>query len=852
MLELLKHLPTTGDEDAVLEGFLTYAEEAGLDLYPAQEEAILEIISGNNVIVSTPTGSGKSLVALAAHFAGLARGERSWYTAPIKALVSEKFFSLCRELGTDRVGMITGDASVNAGAPVICCTAEILANAALRDGALAPVDIVVMDEFHYYGDRDRGWAWQVPLLEMPQAQYILMSATLGPTERFETALTTLNNRPTSLVLSTKRPVPLHYTYRVSPIHETVADVLAMNQAPVYIVHFTQKSATDAAQALTSIEVVSKAEKAAIKEAIGGFSFDTVFGNDLKRFVSAGIGVHHAGLLPKYRLLVEKLAQGGLLKVICGTDTLGVGVNVPIRTVLFTQLCKWDGVKTRVLSNRDFQQIAGRAGRKGFDDVGYVWCQAPPHVVENRRLEDKEQADPKKKRKFQRKKPPDRGYVHWDEKTFDKLATGDAEPLGSKFSVSHSMLLHLLDRPGDGCGAARRILANNHDSRDRQRTHIRRAVGIYRSLVDAEIVEMLEQPDEYDRMVRVHVDLQDEFALNQPLSLFAVEVLELLDPEDDTHGLDTLSVIESVLENPGVILARQLDHAKTELITALKMDGVEYDERMRQLDELTWPQPNREILWDAFTAWATHHPWVAGETVRPKSIVRDLFERAMTFREYVTYYGIKGVEGVLLRYLSDTYKAMVQTIPLEARTEAVDDIIEWLGAMVRRTDSSLIDEWEKMTDPAAADAEPDEVRPPVPVDITTNARAFGVMVRNEVFRWVQMLAAQQYHAAAEHLASGAGGWSASDLESAMAPYWEEFDDILVDSAARGSNMFTLTRGTDPTKASDPSGQDTDRWAVEQVLADPDEFGEWRLSGHVDIEASKSADRPVVVLEQIGRL
>ena len=839
MPELLKHLPDGSDEGDLLEGFLSYTTDAGLDLYPAQEEAILEILAANNVIVSTPTGSGKSLVALAAHFAGLARGSRSWYTAPIKALVSEKFFSLCRDLGSDRVGMITGDASVNSDAPVICCTAEILANTALRDGRDAPVDIVIMDEFHYYGDRDRGWAWQVPLLELPRAQFVLMSATLGPTESFEQELNLLTGRPTAVVSSTTRPVPLHYTYRETPIHETVAALLAMNQAPAYIVHFTQRSATEAAQALTSMQVINKDEKAAVKEAIAGFSFDTVFGNDLKRFVSAGIGVHHAGLLPKYRLLVEKLAQEGLLKVICGTDTLGVGVNVPIRTVLFTQLCKWDGARTRVLSVRDFQQIAGRAGRAGFDDVGYVWCQAPGHVIENKRLEEKEHADAKKRRKFQRKKPPDRGYVHWDEKTFDKLATGQPEALGSRFDVSHSMLLHLLDRPGDGCAAVRRILSTNHDSRDRQRRHILRAIAMFRSLVDAEIVEQLAEPDDLDRMVRVHVDLQDNFALNQPLSLFAVEVLELLDPDDPGHALDTLSVIESVLENPAVILARQLDHAKTELITELKSDGVEYDERMRQLEEVTWPQPNREMLWDAFTAWATHHPWVGGDTVQPKSIVRDLFERAMTFREYVTFYGIKGSEGMLLRYLSDGYKAMIQTVPTAMRTDDVDDIIEWLGALVRRTDSSLIDEWERMTDPDLADVEPEDVRPPVPDDITTNRRAFHVMIRNEIFRWVTLLAAQQYHAAVEQLAAGAGGWTATDLQAALEPYWEEFDEILTDVTARGADKFEVTEAAD-------------RWPVTQILADPDDFGEWRLVAYVDIEASKSADRPIIQLEAVTRL
>ncbi len=838
---LLQRLPTSGDDDDVLEAFLDYAEQVGIELYPAQEEAILELLAGNNVILNTPTGSGKSLVASAAHFAGLARGQRSWYTAPIKALVSEKFFSLTRELGAERVGMITGDASVNPQAPVVCCTAEILANVALRDGEFAPADIVIMDEFHYYSDRDRGWAWQAPLLELKKAQFLLMSATLGPTDEHKQHLTDLTGRETSVVSSAERPVPLEYTYRTTPIHETIGDLLELRQAPVYIVHFTQRSATDAAQALTSIEVLSKDEKDAVKEAVGGFRFDSTFGNDLKRFVMAGIGVHHAGLLPKYRLLVEKLAQEGLLKVICGTDTLGVGVNVPIRTVLFTQLCKYDGQRTRTLSVRDFHQIAGRAGRKGFDDIGYVWCQAPNHVIENLKLEDKAGDDPKKLRKLVRKKAPDRGYVHWDQDTFNKLNHGAPEPLTSRFSVSHSMLLHLLDRPGDGCAATRRILTINHDVRQRQRSNIRRAIGMYRSLIDANIVEVLDEPDLDGRMVRVNLDLQDEFALNQPLSLFAVEVLDTFDADDHDFALDVLSVIEAVLESPGPVMARQLDLAKGEAIAQMKADGVEYEERMERLDEITWPQPNAEAMWQMFNTWVSHHPWVGGDTIRPKSIVRDLFERVMTFREYVNHYGLKGVEGVLLRYLSDAYKALVQTVPAELRTDELEDIIEWLGALVRHTDSSLIDEWERLANPDPDDT--GEIRPPEPVNITTNRRAFTVMVRNEVFRWVQMLADERYDTLAEVLSPRGTPaefrWSPDDLAESISGYWDEYDEIATTSIARGSKWFVVD-------------EKADTWKITQILCDPDGNGEWRLEARVDLVASRELDKPSVLLESIHRL
>ena len=311
-------------------------------------------------------------------------GRRTFYTAPIKALVSEKFFDLCNAFGPAEVGMMTGDASVNAQAPIICCTAEVLANIALRDGADADVGQVVMDEFHFYADPERGWAWQVPLLELPQVQFLLMSATLGDVTRFEADLTWRTGRPTAVVHSAERPVPLVFSFVVEPLHETLKELLGTNQAPIYVVHFTQAAALEQAQALMSVNVCSRAEKDAIADLIGDFRFSSGFGKTLSRLVRHGIGVHHAGMLPRYRRLVETLTQAGLLKVICGTDTLGVGINVPIRTVLFTALSKYDGTRTRLLQAREFHQIAGRAGRAGFDTPGRVVVQAPEHVVENER------------------------------------------------------------------------------------------------------------------------------------------------------------------------------------------------------------------------------------------------------------------------------------------------------------------------------------------------------------------------------------------------------------------------------------------------------------------------------------
>jgi superfamily II RNA helicase len=845
---LLDRLPLGSDPDELLEGFVAWATDTGLTLYPAQEEAILELLAGNHVILVTPTGSGKSLVATAAHAAALARGERSVYTAPIKALVSEKFFALARDFGSDNVGMVTGDASVNPGAPIIACTAEILAHRALREGRSCNVGLVVADEFHYYADPQRGWAWQVPLLELTDTQFLLMSATLGPTTRFEDDLTERTGRATVTVAGSQRPVPLTFEYRETPLHESITELVDSDRAPIYIVHFTQKAATDKAQDLCSLDVVTKEEKAEIREAVGGFRFDTPIGKDLRRFIGHGIGLHHAGLLPRYRLLIEKLAQAGLLKLICGTDTLGVGVNVPIRTVLFTQLCKYDGSTTRLLSNREFAQVAGRAGRRGFDDEGHVWAQAPVHWIENRRAEAKVAADPSRKKKLVKKKPPERGYAHWNEETFDKMVGGNPEPLDSSFDVTHQMVLNVLSRPGDGGADLRRLLTDNHEPRKRQRHHIRRAIGVYRSLRDAGIVEELDGPDDKGRMVRIGVDLQDDFALHQPLSLFALEVIPELGDEGadhtpEQHALDVLSVVESVLENPGVILAAQVNRLKTELVNRLKMEGVEYEERMERLNEVRPPRPLAEFLYGTFDVFRSHHPWVGDENVQPKSVAREMYELGFNFRQYVEHHGLKRSEGVVLRYLTQAYKAVVQNVPDEEKTEELRDLEAWLGETVRQVDSSLIDEWEKLRNPDPDDTGPVEGAEPERPDVTTSTRAFRVMVRNEVFRWVQLLSRRSGEATdvlAEVPAVGDTTWNADSIREAIAPYWDDHPVMPTDSHARGSEFFVL------------DDSDTYNWPVTQTIADPEGFNEWVLEGRVDLAASREKGRAVVGLAAIRRL
>ncbi len=836
---LVDHLPPVGqrDPDALFDAFGQWAAGQGLSLYPAQEEALIEVMTGSHLILSTPTGSGKSLVAAGAHFAALADGRRSYYTAPIKALVSEKFFALCELFGAERVGMLTGDAAVNPTAPIICCTAEVLANIALRTGPDGDVGQVVMDEFHFYAEPERGWAWQVPLLELTRTQFVLMSATLGDMSHIEEDLTWRSGRPTAVVTSVQRPVPLSYSWALTPLHETLEELLTTHQAPVYVVHFTQAAALERAQSLMSVNVSTRAEKDRIAETIGAFRFSPGFGRTLSRLVRHGIGVHHAGMLPKYRRLVEQLAQAGLLKVICGTDTLGVGINVPIRTVVFTGLTKFDGSRQRVLKAREFHQIAGRAGRAGYDTSGSVVVQAPDHVVENHRLLLKAGDDLKKQRRVQRKKAPE-GFVNWTEEMFERLVAAEPEPLVPRMRVSHAMLLNVIAREGDPFPAVRSLMRDNHQDERQQARLSRQAVQIYRSLLTAGVVERLPEPDGSGRTLRIGQDLQFGFALNQPLSTFALAALELLDPADPGYALDALSIIEATLEDPRQVLSGQAFKARGEAVAEMKGEGIEYEERMELLEDVTWPRPLAELLEVAFLTYQKGHPWVSEAALSPKSVVRDLWERAMTFGEYVAYYGLTRSEGLVLRYLTDAYRALRQTIPEQARTEELTDLIEWIGEVVRQTDSSLLDEWEEL---AAGGEEGVGVRSTdvgaAPRGVTANERAFRVLVRNSMFRRVELMALRRWIDLGE--LDGGTGWDSGRWQEAVQDYFAEYDALGTGPDARGPALVQITR-------------EPGRWLVRQVLDDPEGDHDWAITAVVDLAASDEAGEAVVTIADVAPL
>jgi superfamily II RNA helicase len=829
--------------DAILDRFLGWVADSGLTPYPAQEEALLELMTGRHVVLTTPTGSGKSLVAQGLHFKALCEGRRSFYTAPIKALVSEKFFDLCELFGAENVGMLTGDASINWAAPIICCTAEVLSNMAIRQGEAADAPYVVMDEFHYYDDVARGVAWQIPLIVLRHSRFLLLSATLGNTAPIEEKIAARTGREVSHVHHSERPVPLDFVWAETPVHETIEDLQGRGRAPVYVVHFTQREAAEQAQALTSARVSDRDNRRAIADAIADFRFDTPYGPTVRRLLSHGVGLHHAGLLPRYRRLVERLSQQGLLPVICGTDTLGVGVNVPIRTVLFTRLCKFDGEKVGLLSVREFQQIAGRAGRRGFDTEGSVVAQAPEWEIENQRLEAKAASSPARRRKLVKRKVPDH-LIAWNKKTFDSLVWRPPEMLHSRFRIDHGLLVGCLqgslaeETRGGGYRVLLDLIAHCHGDEPRKAALRREAAVLFRSLRRAGILELTRDERGQEPTVRVDADLQRDFSLHQTLSLYLVDAVATLDPESGDYALDLLSIVESILEDPRQILYAQQRMERRGMTAELKAQGVPYDERRERLEKVTWPKPNADFAYETFGLFAEHHPWLSSESIRPKSIARAMAERYVAFDDYVKQCEIGRVEGLLLRYLSQVHNTLVQSVRESARTEAVYDVIGYLRSLVVGVDSSLLQEWESLVHPGDRPEKEAEASPRR-VDPLADPRAFRARVRAETHALVRDLAGRRYADAARRVRQQPGDeWDANRIEAALAPFFQDYERILFDPLARQAHWTHIDERA-------PRLYD-----VHQALLDDQGDNLWNVEGVIDLREELPPDAPWVAIRRIG--
>lgn len=823
--------PNIPAEDA-LELFLGWVESRGMQLWDHQEEALLDLASGDHVILGTPTGSGKSMVAVGMLFIANCTNRRAYYTAPIKALVSEKFFNLVDLLGKDNVGMITGDVVINSEAPVICCTAEILAQDALRFGEHADIGCVAMDEFHFYSDRDRGWAWQVPLLALPHTQFLLMSATLGDVTDIATALEEHTGRAVDKVLDAPRPVPLSYEFVETPLEGTVELALRDGDAPLYIVHFSQEAALKSAQALSSYGVSSKEQREALKDAVKGVRFTTTFGKTLKRLILTGVGVHHAGMLPRYRLLVEKLAQQGLLPVICGTDTLGVGINVPIHTVLLTQLTKFDGRHMRRLNAREFHQIAGRAGRAGFDTEGRVIAEATEYDIERAKALAKAGGDPKRARKIKVKTPPS-DFVGWNKQTFERLIAAEPEKLRPRLRITHSMVLAEIEQGGDAWARTHKLIEDSAQTPEEKAALSQRTDEVFATLIDAGVVERHEEEDGSTSYL-LTVDLPEDFALDQPLSPFLLAAIELLNPESETYALDLISMVEATLEDPPQILRAQEREARGAAIAAMKAEGIEYEERMERAQEVTYPKPLEDLLSAAFAEYCEKVPWASDYCLRPKSVLRDMVETASDFKTYIGRYKIARSEGTLLRYLSDAYRVLDRTVPAEKRDERLDDIVTWLRLVVRTTDSSLVDEWEGAgTEDGAA------VAAPSVDEVVHDRRGLTLLVRNALFARVRLAALGKV----EELGDLDADWGYRSVvwQQALDAFHAEHEQILLDADARSSAYLDI----------DEKDEKADHvWHVHQIFRDSDDDHDFGIWGDVDLDATQDEGAVVFKTYRVG--
>jgi hypothetical protein len=497
--------------------------------------------------------------------------------------------------------------------------------------------------------------------------------------------------------------------------------------------------------------------------------------------------------------------------------------------------------------REFRQIAGRAGRAGYDTEGYVVVQAPEHTIENARRLAKAGDDPVRIKRVQRVRPPE-GFVVWTEQTFDKLTTAEPEPLQSRMKVDNAMILNVVARPGDAVAALSHLLRDNDEALAGRARLCRRAIRLGRSLLDSGVLIRLPEPDRDGRRVALTVDLPEDFALNQPLAHFALAALDVLDAVAPTHSLDVVSVVESVLESPRPVLMAQQFEARGEAVAEMKADGLDYEERMAQLEEVTWPQPLAELLGAAFEIYRQTHPWLPEDALAPKSVVREMWEQGMGFGDLVSRYGLARSEGVVLRYLSDAYRTLRQTVPDAHRSPELDEVVEWLGETVRQTDSSLLDEWEALTHPSDVaavaqtvshhDAGPRPARP-----VTANERAFRAMVRGLLFRRV-LLAARDDVAGLAALEPD-GPMGREDWDAALGAYWDEHDGIGTDADARGPAFLRIDAR--PASRDEPR-----RWLVTQTLADPAGDHDWVIEATVDLDASDEAGEPVLATTALRRL
>jgi hypothetical protein len=414
-------------------------------------------------------------------------------------------------------------------------------------------------------------------------------------------------------------------------------------------------------------------------------------------------------------------------------------------------------------------------------------------------------------------------------------------------VNNAMLVNVVAREEDAFPVLRRLLTDNHEDRRTQLRLARRALRLARSLVASGVLQRLDSPDELGRRYVLTVELPEDFALNQPLALFAIAALDLLDVGSPTYFLDIVSVIESVLDPPRQILFAQQHEARGEAIAEMKADGLEYDERMALLEDVSWPKPLADLLEPVFQTYRQTHPWLPLDALDPKSIVRDMYEQGMGFTDFVGRYQVARSEGLLLRYLSDAYRTLRQTVPDAHRPPELEELIEWLGETVRQTDSSLLDEWEALSDPDHVPRTLVDASAPPPRPLSQQDRAFRVMIRNAMWRRVELVARDDVPGLAALEEADAARvdpprevvMTRDAWDAAIEDYYAEHDSLGTSGDARGPDLFVVEK----------TGR---RWPVRQTLADPAGHHDWVIEAEVDAEASDELGELVLATTAMRRL
>lgn len=666
----------TGTADLELEFYEKFFIARGLEPYPVQEQAFDHIFAGRSVLVTVPTGTGKTVIGKAAIHKALALGQKAIYTSPLRALTEEKYRELCEDFGADRVGFATGDYKVNPEAPVQVVVAEILWNRIFGERAGRLADVVVMDEAHYFNDPERGYVWEQSIIGMdPRTQLVLLSATVGDPQQFCAWVYSVRRVEMELVQSHERRVPLYHEYREAYLIEVVRELYDKGDWPAIIFSFSRDQCFEWARLLRSCpRFTTDEERARIEAACDEELLQGGLAKELRALLVHGIGVHHAGILPRYKQLVERLTLERLCKFVVSTETISAGINLPAKRVVFPALRKFIKGKPRLVTSAEYHQMAGRAGRPQFDKEGIAIALAPEGVVQELRKELKElqkrgrapsEIETERLRKAcyarARSQAQAAGDVTWDRETHRKLVEGKPAALASKTKVTPEQILAIglpdlqAPPPPDGTRLPpyldlhMRSVIDHLLLDERSKAEARRTLDM---IIDN--LKALGVLDEHGRQIAGKM-------INRLRGIDGPFVYYLLMNRDVGYEL-ARELVEFLVDHDVIhrILGREGDEKRREWIHK-RLRERRRDEPMVTWEDVeeeyerTFPRELSEVekVHQEFVA-GLPHPELHGGKVQ-KTIWKKMEEENLSFLEFVSQNGLEHEEGNLFTYLARVMK-----------------------------------------------------------------------------------------------------------------------------------------------------------------------------------------------------